>query len=140
MMSENKSITTKLFQIQKEIGKISKDGKNNFYGSKYFDINKLLDHILPILQKNQVVILQPIVDNEVQTVIRCTETGEEEVSAIRLSQGLDAQKKGSEITYFRRYTLVSLLALQSDDDDGNSASRKKPQTPKSNFNSNTNIF
>ena len=85
-------------------------------------------------------LLQPIINNEVYTVLRCTETGEEEVSAIPLSQGLDAQKKGSEITYFRRYTLASLLALQSDDDDGNSASNRKPQTPKSNFNSNTNIF
>jgi hypothetical protein len=90
---------------------------------------------LPILQKNKVVILQPIIENEVQTILRCTETGEEEISAIPLSQGLDAQKKGSEITYFRRYTLASLLALQAVDDDGNSA-----QTPKSNFNSNTNIF
>jgi hypothetical protein len=135
MMSENKSISTKLFQIQKEIGKITKGANNPFFKSKYFDINQLLEHTLPILQKNKVVILQPIIENEVQTILRCTETGEEEVSAIPLSQGLDAQKKGSEITYFRRYTLASLLALQAVDDDGNSA-----QTPKSNFNSNTNIF
>jgi hypothetical protein len=139
-MSENKSISTKLFQIQKEIGKITKGANNPFFKSKYYDINQLLEHTLPILQKNKVVILQPIINNEVYTVLRCTETGEEEVSAIPLSQGLDAQKKGSEITYFRRYTLASLLALQSDDDDGNSASNRKPQTPKSNFNSNTNIF
>ena len=140
MMSENKSISTKLFQIQKEIGKITKGANNPFFKSKYYYINQLLEHTLPILQKNKVVILQPIIENEVQTIIRCTETGEEEVSSIPLSQGLDAQKKGSEITYFRRYTLASLLALQSDDDDGNSASNRKPQTPKSNFNSNTNIF
>ena len=139
-MSENKSISTKLFQIQKEIGKITKGANNPFFKSKYYDINQLLEHTLPILQKNKVVILQPIINNEVYTVLRCTETGEEEVSAIPLSQGLDAQKKGSEITYFRRYTLASLLALQSDDDDGNSASNRRPQTPKSNFNSNTNIF
>ena len=129
-MSENKSISTKLFQIQKEIGKITKGANNPFFKSKYYDINQLLEHTLPILQKNKVVILQPIINNEVYTVLRCTETGEEEVSAIPLSQGLDAQKKGSEITYFRRYTLASLLALQSDDDDGNSASNSKPQTPK----------
>jgi hypothetical protein len=139
-MSENKSISTKLFQIQKEIGKITKGANNPFFKSKYYDINQLLEQTLPILQKNKVVILQPIINNEVYTVLRCTETGEEEVSAIPLSQGLDAQKKGSEITYFRRYTLASLLALQSDDDDGNSASNKKPQTQKTNFNSNTNIF
>ena len=33
-------------------------------------------------------------------------------------EGLDAQKKGSEITYYRRYTLTSLLGLQAEDDDG----------------------
>ena len=96
-MSENKSISTKLFQIQKEIGKITKGANNPFFKSKYYDINQLLEHTLPILQKNKVVILQPIINNEVYTVLRCTETGEEEVSAIPLSQGLDAQKKGSEI-------------------------------------------
>jgi len=30
---------------------------------------------------------------------------------------------GSQITYFRRYTLQSLLSLQADDDDANSASQ-----------------
>ena len=118
----------------------ARDLRKHFFKSKYYDINQLLEHTLPILQKNNVVILQPILNNEVYTILRCAETGEEEVSALQLSQGLDAQKKGSEITYFRRYTLASLLALQSDDDDGNSASNRKPQTSKSNFNSNTNIF
>ena len=31
---------------------------------------------------------------------------------------------GSAITYYRRYTLASLLGLQADDDDGNLASGK----------------
>ena len=34
----------------------------------------------------------------------------------------DPQKLGSAITYFRRYTLQSLLGLQAEDDDGNKAS------------------
>ena len=42
-----------------------------------------------------------------------------------LPNDLDAQKLGSAITYFRRYTLQSLLALQAIDDDGNLAIKKK---------------
>jgi hypothetical protein len=34
----------------------------------------------------------------------------------------DPQKLGSCITYYRRYSLVSLLALEAEDDDGNTAS------------------
>ena len=34
------------------------------------------------------------------------------------------QKLGSAITYYRRYTLASLLGLQAEDDDGNLASSK----------------
>ena len=41
---------------------------------------------------------------------------------MELPTNLDAQKIGSAITYFRRYTLASLLGLQAQDDDGNSAS------------------
>ena len=36
----------------------------------------------------------------------------------------DPQKLGSCITYFRRYTLKSLLAIAETDDDGNFASTK----------------
>ena len=35
----------------------------------------------------------------------------------------DPQKLGSAITYFRRYTLKSLLAIAEEDDDGNRAAK-----------------
>ena len=41
----------------------------------------------------------------------------------------DAQKLGGAITYFRRYTLVSLLSLQAVDDDGETASRASKAKP-----------
>jgi len=46
-----------------------------------------------------------------------------------LSGTNDPQKHGSEITYYRRYTLQSLLAMQADDDDGNAASKRTPPAP-----------
>ena len=113
------SIYEKLFDAKKEIGKISKDSKNPFYKSKYFDINQLLEHVEPILQKNNLLVLQPIISNSVVTQIYDIESGERVESGIELTNQTDPQKRGSEITYYRRYTLTSLLGLQAEDDDAN---------------------
>lgn len=118
------SIYKKLFEAKKEIGKISKDSKNPFYKSKYFDINQLLEHVEPILQKHNLLVLQPIKDNKVCTYIFDADkdgtTKESFVtSELELTNQTDPQKRGSEITYYRRYTLASLLGLQAEDDDAN---------------------
>jgi len=127
----SKNITSKLFAVQQEIGKISKDKKNPFYGSEYFDINKLVEHCTPIFQKHKVLLLQPIRDGIVCTILRCEETQEQEMSCIALPQIVDPQKIGSAITMYRRYSLQSLLSLQAEDDDGNNAIPKKPTSNKS---------
>ena len=112
--------------MQKEIGAISKDSKNPFYNSKYFDINSLIKQVTPILEKHKLLLLQPIRDGKQYSVIIDLDGGSFE-SSLTLPTDLGAQKIGSAITYYRRYTLQSLLALQSEDDDGNSAipSKKK---------------
>tara|TARA_R110000772_G_scaffold117433_1_gene222851 strand:+ start:1185 stop:1697 length:513 start_codon:yes stop_codon:yes gene_type:complete len=122
------NIYTKLYDLQNELGAISKDATNPFYKSKYFDINSLIGQLKPLLHKHNLVLLQPITDNQVRSVIVDLEGGSVE-SSIQLPNDLDAQKLGSAITYFRRYTLQSLLALQAIDDDGNLAIKKniKPQ-------------
>lgn len=122
------SIYKKLADAKKEIGKISKDSKNPFFNSKYFDINSLLEHVEPILEKNGLLVLQPIENDKVNTVIFEVEDGGNFItSAIPLPNIQDPQKLGSAITYYRRYTLQSLLALQAEDDDANKASGHKPQ-------------
>ena len=115
-------IYKKLLEAKKEIGKISKDSTNPFFKSKYFDINGLLEHVEPIMQKNGLLILQPIEAEWVKTQIFDVETGEKVASEIHLGSITDPQKLGSAITYYRRYTLQSLLGLQAEDDDGNKAS------------------
>lgn len=119
-----KSIST----VKQEIGKISKDKENPFFKSKYFDINSMLEHIEPLLQINGLVLMQPIKDGKVQTIISHIESGEFEYSELQLPELNDPQKLGSAITYFRRYTLQSLLGLQAEDDDGNKV-RPQPETP-----------
>jgi len=126
---EKMSIYKKLLESKKEFGKIAKDSKNPFFKSKYFDINSLLDHIEPILQKNGLLLLQPITDGKVITEIIDVETGDRVSSEIVLPILNDPQKLGSAVSYYRRYTAQSLLGLQAEDDDANAAS-KKPTPPK----------
>jgi hypothetical protein len=68
--------------------------------------------------------LQPIQNGNVTTIIIDCENNESVESSISLPALQDPQKLGSAITYFRRYTLQSLLSLQAEDDDANKASRK----------------
>lgn len=115
----------KLSAVKAEVGRISKDSSNPFFKSKYFDINSLLMHVEPIIQKNGLLLLQPIQDGLVKSIIYDT-NGFSIESGIELTGITDPQKLGSAITYFRRYTLQSLLALQAEDDDANLASKKTP--------------
>ena len=123
------NIYTKLYELQNELGAISKDATNPFYKSKYFDINSLIGQLNPLLTKYGLLLLQPIEDQKVKSIIYEIDGDGTVESAIQLPNDLDAQKLGSAITYFRRYTLQSLLALQAIDDDGNLAIKKniKPQ-------------
>jgi hypothetical protein len=119
-----KELNEKLFDLQQEIGTISKDTKNPFYKSKYFDVNSLIKQLQPLLKKNRLLLLQPIEDGSVTTKIICIDSNLGTQSSISLPEMNDPQKLGSAITYYRRYTLASLLGLQADDDDANIASGK----------------
>jgi hypothetical protein len=127
------NLYTKLQEVKKEIGVISKDTTNPFFKSKYFDINGLLKHVEPLLQKNGLLLLQPIMDGDLYTEIVDVESEERVVSYITLPKMDDPQKLGSAVTYYRRYTLQSLLGLQAEDDDANAASEatrnRKPSKP-----------
>lgn len=125
------SIYKKIFEAKKEIGKISKDSKNPFFKSNYLSLNGLIDAIEEVLNKNGLLLLQPIVNGNVRTEIRDSEkdgtTSDSFVfSEMELPKITDPQKLGSAITYYRRYTLQSLLGLQAEDDDGNLASKPAP--------------
>ncbi len=110
----------KLLAVQKEIGGIRKDSENPFFHSKYFDINGLLAVVKPVLNKHGLVLLQALEGNGLTTIIIDSETGEKVSFNGTLPVTADAQKAGSAITYFRRYALQSLLALEAEDDDANS--------------------
>lgn len=125
------SIYQKLLEVQKEIGAIKKDSENPFFKSKYFDINSLLAEVKPVLNKHGIVLTQGLSmpHEEVKLCLDTTLTDAETGSRISyicpIPDTADAQKAGSAITYFRRYALQSLLALEAEDDDGEQTKNPK---------------
>ena len=126
------SIYKKIHEAKKAIGVVAKNAKNPHFKNTYADINALISEVEPILIDNGLVLLQPIRDGKQYTEIHDIESGETVESFIELNSSLPPQAMGSAITYFRRYTLQSLLSLRADDDDGQKASAQQP-TQKPNF-------
>lgn len=118
--TENK-IYSKLLEFQKKINSIKKDGKNPHFKSTYATLTQILSEVKPVLTECNLVLLQVINEQGVKSIVVDTETSEQIESFISLPVGMNAQQLGSAITYFRRYTLASLLALEIDDDDATTA-------------------
>ena len=121
----------KLLEFQKRVGTIKKDSLNPFYKSKYADINSLLDVVKPLLNELDLLCVQPlgVIDGKNVLFTRIFNDGKAILeSAIILPDNLDPQKIGSAITYYRRYSLQSLLLLEAEDDDAESTKPKPVET------------
>jgi len=117
----------RILEVQKEIGTLSKNAKNPFFKSAYLDLNDLLTHVTPLLNSKGLVLVQPIIGGGVCSQIRDSKDNEVIIeSCIQLPDLKDPQKLGSCITYFRRYTLKSFLAIAEGDVNGNLASKPEP--------------
>lgn len=135
MLSSQTNMFEKLLKIQQEIKAIKKDSDNPFFKSKYFDINSLLAEVKPILNKHGVLLLQGLTNIDGKPALETRLIGVKDNPEIvgggdisytvPLPEMPDPQKAGSAITYFRRYAIQSLLALEAEDDDANFASGKK---------------
>lgn len=116
-----KNLYTKLLDVTSKIEKLEKDKKNPFFKSSYVSLDNVIDVVRPHLLAEKLLLIQPIEQGCVGTRIICTESNKSIDSFIPLPENVKPQDLGSCITYFRRYTLVSLLGLSQEDDDGNKA-------------------
>lgn len=134
------TIYKKLFELQQKIGAISKDStasvltkKGGTFNYKYFDINTLIEALKPHLIELQLVIVQPLIvvdgKNAIKTVIYNLEDESSLESIALLPDNIDPQEFGIGVTYFRRYCVVSLLFLPSEDNDGDIAGKNNPKIP-----------
>ena len=124
-----------LLKIQKEIPKIKREGENPYFNSNYISLPDLLEKLKPILNNNNFILIQiPVIQDGtacLKTEIR-HKSGEKLECLMPLisKDQADPQKLGSSVTYMRRYSLLSLLAIEDVDDDGNAASKQKINTGK----------
>ena len=124
-----KELFNAVSNFQAECPKISKDSNNPFFSDakrkvNYASLPHILTVITPILKKNVLLILQPVMNNCVVTKLIHIETGQtlESVYDIVCKDSTNAQQIGSGVSYARRYSITSILNLNiDDDDDGNSA-------------------
>lgn len=115
-------ITTKLLAFQKENITVEKDGNNPFFKSKYVTLNEVLSKIRKPLNDVGILIVQEPTVEGLKTRLIDTEDNSE-ITAIMPWVGHDnPQKVLACTTYYRRGSLVSMLGLEDEDDDGNVAS------------------
>jgi hypothetical protein len=123
------NIYQKLHLAKQSMGKVVKNATNPHLKRNYADINSIIDTVEPILLDCGLLLMQPIIDDKVYTIIIDIETGDKIESYLTLPAITDVQRLGGACTYFRRYTLVNLLSLQAVDDDGHEASRAPKAKP-----------
>ena len=68
-------LAKKMFNVFHKVEAIKKDKSNPFYKSYYTDINSILRVIKPILKSEKLFLSQPIIKNEVITLIIDSDTG-----------------------------------------------------------------
>lgn len=121
-----------LIKSQREMGAVTKASDNPYFKSKYADINDILDVVVPVLNNNGILVIQPTSldpagNPAVETTLIHVDSGEfmtSEPLTMVLAKS-DMQQLGAAITYGRRFSLQSFLGLRAEDDDGNTATGKK---------------
>lgn len=115
-------IYKKLLEFQKLGITIKKGSTNPHFRSNYADLNEVLEKVTAPLNKLGVVIVPLPTETGLQTILHDTEDDTFVTGFLPFVQLENAQKLGANITYNRRYSLVTMLGLEDEDDDGNKAS------------------
>lgn len=127
MTTETKpQIYAALIKAQQAMGPVKKEARGNY--GKYATLDTVIDAIDQPLHDNDLTYVQ-LIRTEAEKSVLVTQliyapTGEaiESVYPILCIEDKNPQKFGGSITYARRYSLMALLGLAPEDDDGNSAS------------------
>jgi ERF superfamily len=116
-----KLITAALIAAKAKFKPIHKNKVNPHFKSKYATLDEILEAIAPALLANNLLLIQPTIVKDNLTVLKTilihAESGEQLESELTIPAIADPQKLGAAMTYYRRFSICSLLAIAPDDDD-----------------------
>ena len=126
------SIYSKLFEVKKAGIKLQRD--TEAFNYKYATLTQIQEKLSNVLEEQKIVVVHYVRDWQMHTEIRDIEKPEELVrSSIQMAEWTKPQDKGSEVTYYRRYNLLSLLDLEIEEDDdwkkAQNSTPKKQEAP-----------
>ena len=119
---ELKNIAASLAKFHELMGDIPKNADNSFFKSKYAPLETILPAIKKPLAEAGLVFTQiPTGLNKLKTVLFHVASGETvEGGDEKKPSQANPQQQASAITYMRRYALVAMLGLNTDEDDDGS--------------------
>jgi hypothetical protein len=133
--SQMTSLLKSLVEFQFECPTIAKGKKG--YGYNYAEMSKTMEVVKPILKKHGIGFTQ-LIENE-STLTTCVfhaESGEMITSTFNMPQGQELkgmnlfQTDGAKFTYYKRYQLLSMLGVFSEDEDIDAKGQVKKQETK----------
>lgn len=124
------TLPQKLLEVQKKIAPLTKDSNNPFFKSRFTSLSQILNMAKEALHPHGLFLTQgPGVSCDgkyIETSIVDADSGQSITCRVPFSGNeKNMQEIGAATTYGRRFGIVSLLALEQEDDDGNEASGRK---------------
>lgn len=111
-----------LIDLQADLGPVVKDAANPYFSSMYATLGSIIEYLRPLLGKHNFFLTQLVDGTNLKTELIHV-SGERLTSEYPLHTDLsNPQKFGASITYARRYSMLAMLNLATEDDDGNTAS------------------
>lgn len=137
MAEKTENIYQKLNNFRVKVEAIRKDKENPYHQSKYADINTILETITDKLSEIELIDVDTTYKDEngqlwLETKLININNPEEFLkieTPLLMRDKNNPQALGSALTYARRYNRVTLLGLEQEDDDGNTAAGKGQNYP-----------
>ena len=129
-----KEIATALVKAQKAFNPALKQSVNPHFKSRYVDLAGCVEAVIDALNDNGIFLLQKTYECDngiILETIFIHESGESmECGKLHFpAVKHDPQGYASALTYARRYSLMAACGIAPEDDDGNQASKQKPNLP-----------
>lgn len=130
-VNEHTNIQEAFLAAQSEMGKLVKNAKGNY--NEYATLAAVTGIVIPALNKHGLALMtffEGIKDDVPTLVNQISNAAGDHIDQkypIVCMQRNDPQKFGGAVTYARRYSLMAMVGLAPEDDDGEAASKPGPR-------------